>query len=457
VSLLNSIAAQYLHPPSLPTLLFSDSEPVLHEVAQYPLSAILHSQSLENLTLSQHHQQVIFDHALSQIDFLVLLNAATKLLPLQGKLVVIDVMKSKPPPEPKQVIVTPYLIAQARRSGFELIAQKNDENVTGLEFQFQRHSRWTVLPVTAQYKLSMQTLFQQVFGSAMSDAMWDWKYGQQRGMAIGVWQQQELVAHYGGMQRRLSYFGTEQLGIQIGDVMVLPTERGRLTKHGAFFLSASTFAERHVGYASPYLIPYGFPNARHLKVAERLDIYAKVDDVVDIKWDIAQAAKQSPWYQIKAIQKPQYLKTIVDTLWHQMQCELKQQILLTRDWDYIDYRYNQRPDKAYTFLVVYNVLRQPVGLVIIAIEPDMCRFMDYIGCTRHLPRVMAKVCDYLQQQQIEKLSGWFSAAIAKYFIQAGGGVTATEIVLPTIIWSQGIDVKQIKQRWWLTTGDTDFL
>lgn len=447
---------------SEPILLIGQTEKnlFLTSILQQPYLCVLFDLEMINdlVQIQQNtYKAIIFDNILSKLDYLHILDLAKQLLTADGHLYIIDnisqnlsTAQSQPTPH-----IAIYLIAQAQRSGFELIDNCVQNQLTLLQFKQQYSPRWRILPVTEQQKSDMQTLFKQVFNADMSNAMWQWKYGQQRGVAIGVYQQNKMVAHYGGMLRRLHYFGESHVGIQIGDVMVLPSERGRLTKHGAFFLSASTFAERHVG--SAHLLPYGFPNARHLKIAEKLDIYAKVDDVVDIAWDTLAVARQSKWQYVQAVDNPLVLQSVVNKLWRKMSRELQGQIALIRDWDYMQYRYLQRPDKKYTFLVIYNVFLQPVSLVVIAIESDYCRFMDYLGSLRHIPRVMHQICDYLQQQDIERLSGWFSAAIAEHFAQSGGQVSATEIVLPTIIWGQDVDVERIKQKWWLTTGDSDFL
>jgi hypothetical protein len=455
---------QQLTSISEPILLIGQTEKnlFLTSVLQQPYLCVLFDlKMLHDLVKIQQntYKVVIFDNILSKLDYLHVLDLAKQLLTAGGHLYIIDNISQNLPTAQSQATphIATYLIAQAQRSGFELIDNCVQNQLTLLQFKQQYSTRWRILPVTEQQKSDVQTLFKHVFNADMSDAMWQWKYGQQRGVAIGIYQQNEIVAHYGGMQRRLHYFAESRIGIQIGDVMVLPSERGRLTKHGAFFLSASTFAERHVGYATAHFLPYGFPNARHLKVAEKLDIYAKVDDVVDIVWDTAAVARQSTWQYVQVVDKPLVLQSVVNKLWRKMSRELAEQIALIRDWDYMQYRYLQRPDKKYTFLVIYNIFLQPVGLVVIAIELDCCRFMDYLGSLRHIPRVMHQICNYLQQQDIEQLSGWFSAAIAEHFAQSGGQVSATEIVLPTIIWGQGVDVEQIKQKWWLTTGDSDFL
>ncbi len=454
----------HLRTRDIPILLVGNSEknPLLNPILHQPyLSVLFDLVLLTDLAQLQTHcyRVVIFNNILNKLDFLIALDIAKTLLINGGEIYFIDHISQKLSNENSKLtpLVAHYLIAQAQRCGFALLENLQEKSLTLLHFQQQRESRWRVLPVTEQHKAATQALFKQVFNTSMSNAMWQWKYGQQRGVAIGVWQQEQLVAHYGGMQRQLLYFGQRRMGIQIGDVMVLPAERGRLTKHGAFFLSASTFSERHVGYGTPHFLAYGFPNARHIKVAEKLNIYAKVDDVVEITWNTAAVARVSKWQYVVKLINPHALQRVVTKLWTQMQRELQQHIALVRDWEYIEYRYLQRPEKIYTFLVIYDLFLRPVGLVVIAIESDLCRFMDYLGSLRHISRVMHQICAYLQQQRIEHITGWFSATIAEHFARSGGQVVATEIVLPTIIWGQNININKIKRHWWLTTGDTDFL
>ncbi len=60
-------------------------------------------------------------------------------------------------------------------------------------------------------------------------------------------------------------------------------ERGRLTRRGPFYLSATCFAEQYVGYGAA--LGFGFPNSRHVTIAQRLGIYQKLDDIIGLEWD----------------------------------------------------------------------------------------------------------------------------------------------------------------------------
>ena len=127
-------------------------------------------------------------------------------------------------------------------------------------------------------------LFENTFHHSMTPATWQWKYGHHSGYQIGVWRDDQLIAHYGGCGRRILFFGQPQHAVQIADVMVNSNDRGILTKTGPFFLMAATFPERFVGYGKPFLVGFGFPNERAMKVAERHGLYAEVGCMTEFCW-----------------------------------------------------------------------------------------------------------------------------------------------------------------------------
>ncbi|NJO15278.1 MAG: GNAT family N-acetyltransferase [Thioploca sp.] len=104
-----------------------------------------------------------------------------------------------------------------------------------LHFEKTKTPYWQVLEITSNDQAAVRTLFERVFKNQMSKALWEWKYGHERGMAMAAWKKGRIVAHYGGVLRELCYFGVPKTGVQIADVMVDKKERGILTRHGPYF------------------------------------------------------------------------------------------------------------------------------------------------------------------------------------------------------------------------------
>lgn len=431
-------------------------------IHQHPNSTITTDPLIEFDSPTGCFKLMLIEAGLEQLDFLDVLYKAQELLKTTGSLVVIGKLHTKRPLE-DHIAKWPllkHLIAQANRQGFILkqqvtLSKKNARIL--LQFEKARSVRWKMLPIREIDQPKLAALFKNVFQQTLSFSLWQWKYGENRGVAVAVWQANQMIGHYGGMYRQLTYFGQPKTGIQIGDVMVTQQERARLTRHGPFYLSATTFSERHVGYGTAGLLPYGFPNARHMKIAKLLNIYEKVDDVVEIRWTSQPSKKLFTHVtQLKRPISSKYQK-IIDNLWQEMQQDLKNHIAVVRDWPYIQYRYLAHPHKKYTLLLTKDWMQRPLGLIILSVEEDTCRLMDYIGELKHLSSALTQIRAYLATQNIKEITGWFSGAFSELWQQSGGQVRTTEITLPTIVWTPGPAVSDIANKWWLTTGDTDFL
>src|SRR5690606_3695774 len=128
----------------------------------------------------------------------------------------------------------------------------------------------------------------------LSPELWRWKYAQAESAATLTWRGEELIAHYGGTPRQVRYFGEPLLAVQITDVMVKLSGRKAVGKVNPFFLSTSHFLDSFIGYDRRFLVAFGLPSLRHLKLAERMGLYAEVGRMTECVWDTAGA--NLPWY-----------------------------------------------------------------------------------------------------------------------------------------------------------------
>ena len=104
------------------------------------------------------------------------------------------------------------------------------------------------------------------------------------GAGVVVREDDEIVAYFGGMERRILFNGVPVTAFQSGDSMVAREHRGTLSKRGPFFLSVAAFQDRYLGNGRPYLISYGFPNERAMRLAERLGMYTQIGALFEIYW-----------------------------------------------------------------------------------------------------------------------------------------------------------------------------
>ncbi|EIJ42535.1 hypothetical protein BegalDRAFT_1656 [Beggiatoa alba B18LD] len=364
----------------------------------------------------------------------------------------------------------PYLIGQIQRCGFKLQAQDesyadklpniyNPAHYTVITLHFQKTTRprWLTRLVTAQDHKDICHLFAQVFKpKVMSEALWQWKYGEGRGIGTGAWAGDEMVAHYGGILRRILYFGTIKTAVQISDVMVLSTERGVLTKKGAFYLTAASFPEYFVGYGATALLGYGFPSERHLRLAQHLNLYAAVGRMVELSWQSLQTRPRL----LSRVQhvNPETAEPIVNQLWQNMANSLQTALLGVRDWQYLHYRYLQHPHNTYELLLVtHRLTGKPLGLAVIFIENGICRLMDFIGSLQQLHATILQVRRVAGRRGLTQVNTWITENFATMFPLIDAQQKVLDIQIPHSTWCQGLAPETIENHWWLMAGDTDFL
>ncbi len=327
------------------------------------------------------------------------------------------------------------------------------------KFQKDESPRWKPVLTGRQDSDRIRRLFEEVFApNKMSDSLWEWKYGAGRGTGVAAWTEGEMVAHYGGMERRISYFGRTESAVQIADVMVSDKERGVLTRKGAFFVAASTFPECFVGYGARFLIGFGFPNRRAMLVAERMKLYGEVDRMKGVRW---QAGGQRPRLTtgIKEIEDaPLKWESVINSLWSKMSEELTDAIVGIRDWEYIRHRYLIHPEHDYHVLLVHSRMTGAGrGLFVLRHHEHESNLLDIVAPMSEIPFIIGEAKRVCALRGTPSLFTWITETFAEKFLCHDSEITDIDVRIPTSIWTPGPDKKELKDKWWLMSGDTDFL
>lgn len=316
------------------------------------------------------------------------------------------------------------------------------------------HPYPTVL-LTAADLPAMYRLFESSFGYAMNPALRAWKYDEGRGQQIGIWDGDRLIAHYGGMTRRVLRFAEPCLACQIGDVMVEPSYRGRGGRRGPFFHVMAGYSEAYCGYGKQHLIGYGFPTYDHMRLASLLRQYQEVDRMVEMLWTPASTADR---LHGKVVDGPWLLrqKNRVGHLWSRMARDLQDGMVTIRDADYLHYRYCQHPTRQYTIhLVQQGFWRKDLGLLVVQDnQTDELEIMDLIGPLAHFPQLLDYARRLAQQLGRTRLKAWGSHRVAAFL--PGHQATPLDVYVPACTWTPGPDPLPMRHRWWLMLGDTDF-
>lgn len=452
---------------------------------------------------------VLFQESSQYIDLLALFEKTARLLQDGGELLILDeIAWQRIAPGPEGLHLAQDVLATAQRFGFDLLEQIDlsqqaaptvdylidglaaererliadlgvtsaqideliaanrryrDKYASGrfgyclLRFRKTAAPRWRLAARTAADTPALLALFQRAFGHAMTPEQWAWKYGGEHGHGMVVWQDGQPVAHYGGIGRRILYRGRPEWAVQIGDVMVEPEQRGILTKAGPFFLAAATFLERYIGFGRQYLLGFGFPNERAMRVAERLGLYAEVGSMAELVWP-ALPDRRELWTRLRPVNPDDSRDRLaVDGLWQAMAADLGDAIIGVRDWPWLKQRYLSHPQHRYEVLLQTGRLDgRPRGLLVLRRHADSLELLDVIAPLSRLPGLVVAAQRMAGRWGLPKLSGWITQDYAECFAASGPAVQALDIRVPANAWTAGPPMADIERRWWLMSGDTDF-
>lgn len=353
-----------------------------------------------------------------------------------------------------------YLTAIAATQGWDLAEGALDASHPPLLLKYRKRvstGRYSLSMLEPSAYDSVLDLFERAFGYRVSPESWLWKYGEGRGVAVVASRSGRMVAHYGGMIRRVWMNGAEQLALQICDVMVDPDERGAFMKSGAFSLTARTFLEATLGYGDRYSIAYGFPTERAFRLGCRLGLYREVDHLNELRWSPLQARRQ--WrYETREIADIRGHEKDIERLWRLMAAGLSGKLALVRDARYLQDRYLRHPRLSYSlFGLKDRYTRRLVGLVVIRKEGKECQLVDVLAPLSNLPLLVELARCVAAAMGADALVTWITASQMEFLNTAHPEITKTPIRIPGDSHVQRTPIGAVDGSWWLMMGDTDFL
>lgn len=304
----------------------------------------------------------------------------------------------------------------------------------------------------------VRDLFREVFREEMSPELWRWKYDRDFSKGAVVLKDGRIVAHYGGLGRRVLLCGEEMLSVQIGDVMVAPAVRQSVRSNSPFFLAYTTFVEAYVGYGKFFPFGFGFPNDRAFRIAEKLGFYAKVGSMSEVSWQ-AQSSRWAWFHKTEPVTQDTLARQapVIDALWQRMAHEHCEHVIGIRDAGYMAYRYLQRPGKQYQLLLVKHRLTGAAqALLVLQERQDRLYLLDYVGPLGTVPGMIVFLRDLAAHQGKSGVFTWCATHHASWFDAGDATLQELPISIPANIWTHGPGPEQLDKRWWLMPGDTDF-
>jgi hypothetical protein len=234
-------------------------------------------------------------------------------------------------------------------------------------------------------------LHQEVFGSLVDPDWFDWKYKLGHAVGMSLWHQDRMVAHCGGIPRKVLHQGVLRDDLQIGDVMVSPEWRGALTRQNPFFHVSEGLYQNFLGANKAFHMGFGFPSERHLRLAVKLGIGWRIGEVHQLRWNLNEAASSLGWLwqdELLSANEPVALKNAVAQAWSCMQQDAQglNYTMGLRDWTQFGWRYLHRPDKKYQFIALKRPWSSKCLGVAVVSAPSVpgaaMLWLDWIGSTQ---------------------------------------------------------------------------
>jgi hypothetical protein len=329
-----------------------------------------------------------------------------------------------------------------------------------------------VMPGDEEAVTALHTL---VFGPAADAAWFAWKYGaateQGQGQAIGVWHDADLIAYCGGLPRTLWQRGERRNGLQIGDVMVHPQWRGILSRRGPFSQVSKTFYDSRLGteQSRAFQLGFGFPNARHLKLAVALGLLHDGGEMECLHWRVDPMGMTSlPWSWKWHTLDPssERFENSVNDAWTVMRASAQALSIGQRDAAYLRWRFAQRPPDVgtpaaaarYRFFALHRRWsRTCAGVAVMDLRGGSAHWLDWVGPLSLMPLVSTACRQEAARAGAAEMLTWASPAVAEQL--TGTGITQRELCAKIgIPCASDLKPEEVSGlRWWFMGGDTDFL
>lgn len=341
-----------------------------------------------------------------------------------------------------------------RRLGFEPNEQGFWQRVRQPRWQ-PRWCRQADLPQWLQ-------LFAAAFSASPSPELWHWKYAHAPFAGMAVFREDKMVAFYGVTPREVLLFDQPVWSVQITDVMVHPNERGALTRQGAFFVAAASLIEALVPWDKwrrVIEVGVGFPMSRALRLAEKLGVYAQVDQMAECSWS---AKKRAPW-QYVAVAEPvgdafsEQDCAQIAQLWEKMRGDFRANVIAVRDADFFEHRFLDHPEKPYQLWWVRRRLGAVVALMVLRDRGDLgLEILDWVGALSDFGEVLTAARHHAARLGLPRVFCWLTQSQVCKIESTQPAIELLDVMVPSNVLTESNQSAHLIGRWWLTGGDTDF-
>lgn len=296
-------------------------------------------------------------------------------------------------------------------------------------------------------------LFEQSFGHPVDRPLWLWKYLRAQPLGAASWRGDQLLAFYGGMPFHARWLGRPVELVEIGDVMVEASARGILKRRGVFWQTAAYYLTRMVGPGLRFHSGFGFPNERAMILGEKLGLYARAGEMVQLTW-LPRTPGWRPFSRTVPIRTSELER--IAPAWTKMARDLEDAVLLTRDAAYVGHRFLSHPHAPYRLQAVRSRLTGSWHGVLIMRDrgEDGLELLDVIAPVERIPDLIEIAREEAHALGRARLFSWLSRDFADRFIADPQRHAPLQMYIA--LSADCPDLAAVRGKLWMTAGDTDF-
>jgi hypothetical protein len=261
-------------------------------------------------------------------------------------------------------------------------------------------SELLIRPAGPSDAAGIRRLHARVFGIAMPEAEWAWKFDWNPDGRFGVVAVAagEIVGNYAGWGMRFQIGGQPTLAYAIGDVATDPDARVLGGLRGVYRAMVEPF---YAALQGKVPICFGFPNERALAISNRI---AGTKTVVPIRYVVADcAAFPAP---PKAAGSGDFVDESFDPLWETASRFLTHAAV--RDRSRVNWRFHARPNRYYRMVWWKEADRQR-GWAALSVTGEEALIADFLGGEpdgRDLPLIFAAAAAEARRMGARRLVFW---------------------------------------------------
>jgi glycosyltransferase involved in cell wall biosynthesis len=315
--------------------------------------------------------------------------------------------------------------------------------LTGIEIRFYRPGD----------EAGIVRLFQVAFNKEMTLQHWRWKYQGQGNprtyAAVAVDDREEIVAHYGGVPLHMVHQGRPIKGLAICDIMVHPQFRGIFLKEGLFQRVAEAIPSAAV--QEGFVVGYGFPQIRAVKIGEAQGFYERVEEVVEASRPVRFHQTSTRFlYELFPIE---WTDERLDAFWDRVGPTLD--LAVVRDRAHLAWRYNRHPLHSYQIWGFRRRWsRRLAGWAVVRDMGETLCVMDLLFKDSPLP-LLDKLDNMAVTAGKPSLTLWLPPRYHGVLEAHGFTLKPTGIVIPRTTHPGTLPKEEMQGKFYYTLGDFD--